>query len=191
MSPIRTAPVSPALADIVAAERTNIINKAVLRSQYASEKFFPKAVAETRTAKVVSYEQDVFDNAESPLYGDQKAAQIWAVLSGITPAPTFSHEGSASFTGSRGLVVAAIDARTSKWDKEEDGIAAGDVLMVVHEGHQSLMDATGKKVNASLNTLNFRVATEAEITAYVDAQLALRPAMFIKNMGDSLETIGE
>ena len=118
-------PTTPNLQDIVLSERTNILNKAILRTALMEEKNFPAVAEDARPAQVVAYEHDVYDNKESPLFGDDKAAQLWSVIQGFG-AQKFSHEtaDAKSVTVGRGAVIVPVNRRYFKWSDASPDVVA-------------------------------------------------------------------
>lgn len=169
------------LDEIVKQEYDSIVNKAILRTTLLQEKSF-LSKPDTRQAEVLEYENEHYNNPESPLYQDDGAAVMWATLKGIKGA-TFQALRAQDITAVRGVVLVPQNHLGFEWYKELPLVP----MICVHQRRAAFRDATGAKWHLPyITSLNVRPATVQEIRDVVTGIFAVRPMQFIKNMGDSL-----
>jgi hypothetical protein len=185
MSPVKST--TPVLATIIASETPVIVAKAILRTAFVAEKYFPTPAADTRDPRILVYEAEVFDNPKAALYQDMQAAHIWANLTGIKDAKFGSLHGT-NVPATRALTIVTVDTRKNEWPKDGE-VKINETYICVAEGSNRFRSADGKVVHMDLNTLNCRPATEAEIQAVVTGLMTVEPVSFIKNLGDVLEGV--
>jgi hypothetical protein len=176
------------LADLVAAEKATILNKAILRTGYMSEVFFPAAKASDLSKEAQAYNDNIFDNPKHELAGDRKAAAIWAALQGIE-TPKFTQTTAKNVKVSRAAVIVPVNSKFYEWPKDGE-IKADTAYICVNQGEMAFVDAEGNKAHfGNLTTVNVRPATEDEMEALVDGLLKVRPVRIIKSLGDALEGV--
>jgi hypothetical protein len=179
--------VHPGMKDMLKTEAQNIYNKAEVRTALFAEKFYAPKPADARPAEIKSYEENFFDNINSSLYDDERAAELWAALNGFSPedVATLQITPDNTVEFARAVVVVPVNSRHYTWEEEGD-VKVGTPYICVHQGNGAFMDAEGNKVH--LGTLDYaiRPATADEIKEVVDGLLKVRPAQFIKNLGDTL-----
>jgi len=171
-------------------EAENITAKSLLRTSALAEKFYPAPAPDNRSADVITYVENHFDNEDSPVYGELGAAAIWAALKDIKfNDQDYTHEddGEQELALVRGVVIVPVDSRTQKWP--EDFVK--EPLMLTQAGSRQggwFRNAAGLKVSLpkTPTTLNVRPGTLDEIKAIVQGNLDVRPTEFIRNMGDTI-----